>query len=556
MTHDKARQPSRPSLDVPAVARRFSYLATLRAAGGALLILICLSGFLSHYIAEESKYYHQRRGLADKVLEAHLDLSTLINQRFTEIAHAAFVEPEDKGYRATVPASRTLEDLDRIRELITDEVRHVGETENEVEEIVSFDRLDAIVGVVNSEIEAVWGLVAAGDRGAARIRLAGIFKQKFDEQLQQLIDDAITEERRDVARANTAAATLIQRFEIYSSTTTILVFVLSAIIFIALLRRLRFSLATLSEGADAIAGGRLDYRIPELGDEDFDALGQQFNRMAGDLKSDRQKLLTAQASLENTVAERTRQLELANKRLEELDRTRRRFLADVAHELRTPLTVIRGEGEIALRGKNKESSAYRMSLQRIVEQTGHTANLLDDLLFMVRADQGQVRLATRHVPLAKILEDAVRAFETVAAERKVSIQLQLDVPDAVVAGDRIRLRQTFIALIDNALHHSEPGGEVRVRLTKGPGHFVVLVEDNGIGIPEDELDLVFERFYRGDNAIRRAEGTGLGLPVAKAIVEAHGGRITLENKAGKGMAATITLPSVGEQKAGGYPPSI
>lgn len=548
MTGVEEKHAAKPRKETSRITDEFSYQATLRAAFGALLLLIFLSGSLFYYSFEGSRYYHQRSQLADDVLRAYLELSALINKSYGEIAHAALGERGDVGAVVTDPTSEIRDTIGRIRELIRNEVLHVGSAENERDELASLEHLEMAINNVFADLTQTRALAAGGNREAVRSHLAKIFAQRDNIGLQKLIDDAIAEERREATHADSSANALIRRIEIYSSIATALIFVFSAFVFVALLRRLRFSFSTLSEGADAIASGSLDHRIPQLGDRDFDLLGLHFNRMARDLKKDRSNLLKAQAELEDKVADRTAQLEAANSRLEEIDRTRRRFLADIGHELRTPLTVIRGEGEIALRGGDKEAAVYQRSLERIVEQTGHTSSLLDDLLFMVRSREGEVSLSTQPVPLHEALKDAVSAFETIATDRNISIELQSEEVAATVLGDRNRLRQTFVALIDNALRYSKPLGEICVRLGRHPRGYRVTVEDNGIGISEEDLELVFERFYRGENAIRQAEGTGLGLPVAKAIIDAHGGEISLESRPGNGMTATVILPSAEKPK--------
>lgn len=546
MTGVEEKDAATPRREMPRITDEFSYQATLRAAFGALLLLIFLSGSLFYYSFEESRYYHQRSQLADDVLKAYLELSALINRSYGEIAQAALGERGSAGDVATDPTGEIRGAIARIRELIGNEVLHVGSEEDERDELASLEHLEMAISSVFADLAQTQALDAEGNQDAVQSHLARIFAQRDNVGLQRLIDDAIAEERREATHADSSANALIRRIEIYSSIATALIFAFSAFIFVALLRRLRFSFSTLSDGADAIASGSLDHRIPQLGDRDFDLLGLHFNRMAKDLRKDRQNLLKAQAELEDKVADRTAQLEAANIRLEEIDRTRRRFLADIGHELRTPLTVIRGEGEIALRGGDKEAEVYQKSLQRVVEQTGHTTRLLDDLLFMVRSSEGEVSLSSQPIPLREALEDAVSAFETIAADRNISIKLQSDGLPATVLGDRNRLRQTFVALIDNALRYSKPLGEIRVRLGRHPSGYEVTVKDNGIGISEEDLELVFERFYRGENAIRQAEGTGLGLPVAKAIVDAHGGKISLESSPGNGMTATVILPNAEE----------
>ena len=228
---------------------------------------------------------------------------------------------------------------------------------------------------------------------------------------------------------------------------------------------------------------------------------------------------------------------------------RRKLLADISHEFRTPLTVIRGESEIALRGTNKTKTDYRETFHRIVDQADHTTRLVDDLLFMARADAGEPRLKLHSVAIASMVDSVCKEFDAKSKQMGVSIKQSRDGPKAVVLGDAGRLRQVFAILIDNALRYSDSGGRVEVHVSEKNSKIFISFRDHGIGITEEEAELAFERFYRGKKAEEHARGTGLGLPVAKAIVEAHQGNISLQGRPGEGATATVTLPSEGRLRA-------
>ena len=228
---------------------------------------------------------------------------------------------------------------------------------------------------------------------------------------------------------------------------------------------------------------------------------------------------------------------------------RRKLLADISHEFRTPLTVIRGEAEIAMRGKAKTPAAYKESLERIMDQADQTTLLVDDLLFIARADAGEPRLKVRPLSVGSLLDAVCAGFTARAEQQEISIVPELANEPAVVMGDDGRLRQVFSILIDNALRYSNAGGKVEVRLKRQGQDIVVTVRDSGIGLTAEEARQAFQRFYRGGQAQGHARGTGLGLPVAKAIVEAHKGRIALEGKPGEGALATVVLPAEDKLKA-------
>ena len=239
----------------------------------------------------------------------------------------------------------------------------------------------------------------------------------------------------------------------------------------------------------------------------------------------------------------------SNEILELVDENRRKLLADISHEFRTPLTVIRGESEIALRGKAKTKAEYQETLARIMEQADQTTRLVDDLLFIARADAGEPRLKIRPVSVSGLLSATCTDFSARAEQNQIRIEQGLEDENSVVMGDAGRLRQVFSILIDNALRYSKQGSTVEVKLERDEKQIVVTVRDTGIGLTKEEARQAFQRFFRGGKAQGHARGTGLGLPVAKAIVEAHKGSITLEGKPGEGALATVVLPAEEKLKA-------
>jgi two-component system sensor histidine kinase ResE len=173
------------------------------------------------------------------------------------------------------------------------------------------------------------------------------------------------------------------------------------------------------------------------------------------------------------------------------------------------------------------------------------------LLFIARADAGEPRLKIRPVLVSSLVSATCTDMSAKAEQYKISIEqeLELEHETSVVMGDAGRLRQVFSILIDNALRYSKQGGTVAVSLRRDNNEIIVTIRDTGIGLTKEEARQAFERFFRGGKAQGHARGTGLGLPVAKAIVEAHKGFITLEGKPDEGALATVVLPAEDKLKA-------
>ncbi len=226
-------------------------------------------------------------------------------------------------------------------------------------------------------------------------------------------------------------------------------------------------------------------------------------------------------------------------RLEQLFTSQRRFIADVSHELRTPLTVIKAN--VAL--MNRLGEADKESLVSIEDEVDRLTRMVGDLLLLAQAESGKIPLDMRPVELDTVLLEVFQQMRVLAADR---LQVKLvDIDQAVVIGDRDRLKQVFLNLGGNAIKYTPPGGMIQLGLTKVGTQVRVLVTDSGAGIPAQDIPYIFERFYRGEKSRTRSRdggGYGLGLSIAYWIVRNHGGRIEVDSKVGHGTTFCVWLP--------------
>jgi len=225
---------------------------------------------------------------------------------------------------------------------------------------------------------------------------------------------------------------------------------------------------------------------------------------------------------------------LAN--LDDAYRQQQRFVGDVSHELRTPLTTIRGNAELLASGETSPAE-QRETIDHMCREIERLSRLVDELLVLARADAVEA-FAPRRVQLDEVLMETFSDLQGIAGRR-----LRVNAIDAVaVNGERDRLKQLVLVLLDNALRYT-PGGSVDVAIADDGKDAVLRIADDGIGIAESELPHVFDRFYRGDAARRiDASGSGLGLPIARWIVDRHGGEIRLERRLPRGTLVTVRLP--------------
>jgi heavy metal sensor kinase len=228
-------------------------------------------------------------------------------------------------------------------------------------------------------------------------------------------------------------------------------------------------------------------------------------------------------------------------RLETAFARQRQFTADASHELRTPLAVIEAESTLALE-KERTPAEYRRSLELVAQETDYMSSIIGKLLFLARSEAGKEPLVCAPVSMKELLAELCADVQALAREKDLQFALEAGA-DVTVNGDRVKLRQLFLNLLQNAVRYTPERGKVTVRLWEKSGQAVVAVSDTGIGIAPEHLPHLFERFYRVDKARSRAEGgAGLGLAIARHIAEAHGGTIRVESELGKGSTFTVSLP--------------
>ncbi len=266
---------------------------------------------------------------------------------------------------------------------------------------------------------------------------------------------------------------------------------------------------------------------------------------------DRNGVISHFVSIKQDVTKRKRAVETiqeAHQKLKALDQLRSQFFADISHELRTPLTVIRGEAEVTLRGKEKPISEYRTTLERIVQLSNQMNKLVGDILFLARSESGTVQIDLKPTSLPAILDDVCRETNVLARSRSMTASIQTEPQVVTVLGDAERLKQLFMILTDNAIKYGRAGGTIVIRLEAKDGDAQVIIADDGLGIPEEDLQHVFKRAYRVWRGRPSAVGgAGLGLPIAKWIAEAHHGTISIASAVNQGTTVTVVLPLHGPQ---------
>lgn len=277
-------------------------------------------------------------------------------------------------------------------------------------------------------------------------------------------------------------------------------------------------IAVICRGAEAVAAGNLDARVPAMGNDEVAELARAFNTMAA-------------------------QLQAAQQQQQELAAVRRDLIAWAGHDLRTPLASVRAIVEALADGVVEDPETVQRYLRTAQRDILSLSALIDDLFELSQLDAGGLQLAQQPNSLADLVSDTIESFSTLAAQRQVTLTGEVAAGVDPVVLDGGKIGRVLANLVGNALRHTPPGGAVRVEVSRPGDEVLVRVSDTGEGVPVADLPHIFERFYRGDKSRSRATGgAGLGLAIAKGIVEAHGGRIWAESTMGAGASFAFVLP--------------
>jgi signal transduction histidine kinase len=270
-------------------------------------------------------------------------------------------------------------------------------------------------------------------------------------------------------------------------------------------RRLAAPVGDVMEAADRVASGDYSVRLQERGPPEMRRLARSFNAMT--------------------------------ERLQASEKQRRNLLADITHELRTPLSVIQGNLEAVLDGIYPPDRAH---VEPVLEETRVMSRLLEDLQTLSTAEAGALRLHAESLDPAAVIADAVAAFRSRAATSGIALDQRVPPGLPTVEADPVRIGEVLANLLQNAVRHTPAGGSVVISADRAEdGQVAFTVADTGAGIPSEDLPHVFDRFVKASDS----GGAGLGLAIAKSLVEAHGGTITAQSEQGRGTTMRFLLPA-------------
>jgi signal transduction histidine kinase len=346
---------------------------------------------------------------------------------------------------------------------------------------------------------------------AARVRIA----QGTDSQAARAVVAAQAEQRsrlQDQISSDTRDTAILVAAGLIGGLTGAL------LLFSGLIASMRRPLEELVDAAGRLAAGDLSTRVKVGGVSETATLGAAFNEMAG-------------------------QLEVEASQRDQLDRLKDEFVLTASHELRSPLTSVQGFAELLMLERDSLTPRQVETVEIILDNCRHLVRLLNDLLDLARSDAGRLSVRLRPTELTPLIEDVVRTMraQTEGAGQSLTQRLEPDLP--VIEAEADRVRQVLVNLITNAHEYSPEGAAITVTAHGYGAGVEVAVNDNGPGIPESQLEHIFERFTRGDAGLtQRVGGTGLGLAISKSLVELHGGSIEADSTVGEGSTFRFRLP--------------
>lgn len=296
---------------------------------------------------------------------------------------------------------------------------------------------------------------------------------------------------------------------------------ISVLLSLLLAKTMVTPIQSLTKAAERVAAGDFSQKLSSDAQDEIGVLTRTFNNMAGQLKKTLDDLKKSEAM-------------------------RREFVANVSHELRTPITSIRSYAETLQDSRGMSADTQNEFLGVIVNESDRMTKIVQDLLTLSRFDAGSIEFSFRRFSISKSITDVFNAMQLEAQKRhhRFTMNCKTDLPDII--GDPARIEQVLINMVSNAIKYTRDGGIITISAGKKDDSVWISVRDNGIGIPEEDVPKVFDRFYRVDKArSRESGGTGLGLSIASEIILRHNGKISLSSRLGKGTIITISLPVEG-----------
>ncbi|MFC3092846.1 sensor histidine kinase [Alteromonas sediminis] len=511
------------------------------ATTALILFIVLISTAASAHLIRENL---QQSSIAQRLLLEHQQISSISYRLFKQLTDEVIFG--DTANQAHVRNKQALikQSMENIRQLEIEQRLALGKqfTQGSVEDT---DELESLINNIIDEFQEVLKLNGSAPL-SKQDRLRSLLEVTIDNEFRESINTAVARQSSVVAAINARIAAVNSSIVWFAFGLGCIALPLLTYGCYWLFNQLYHPLVVLKNATNAVAAGDYEQPISENLDQEFQELSSAINQLAKRLRQHEFEAEKSRKMLKYEVEQRTSELTRANQQLTTIDVRRKQFLADISHELRTPLTIIRGEAQVTLRLKSPDIDDYKETLTSILEQSVNLTRLVDDLLLLARAEMNQLQLAIIPEPIIPMLEAETSKWQKLYTDRDIRLIDQTGHASISISIDKLRIQQVLSILIDNAVKYSAAGQPVLLTVNQENSWCTIAIHDKGCGISATEIENVFERFVRFS---KHNDGLGLGLPIAKAIVEAHDGYIHVDSTQGSGSTFSIRLPVFeGEQQ--------
>ena len=505
--------------------------------GLTIAFILSLTLVFSAISANITRENLKQSTIAQSLLIEHQQLSGTSYRLFKQYTDEIIFD--QNANQAEVRNKQTLikESLTIIRQLELDQREALGKevTQGSVEDT---DELEELLNMIIEEFNSILAIDSTSPLHEQE-ELRSLLEVTIDNEFREAINAALSRQSRVVtyinARINALNTTMLW-FAVGIGALSLLLIVYASY---WLFNQLYQPLMVIKNATTTIALGDYHKPITQKLDDEFQEIASSINKLALQLQEHEKMEEMSRNRLNFEVERQTSELTKVNLELTKIDARRRQFISDISHELRTPLTIIRGEAQVTLRHDSASNQDYKATLQSILVQAISLSRLVDDLLFLTRAEMNQINLEFVQTNIQKLVETEIEKWQRLHSNRSITLAIESVTDETSIMLDPHRMQQVISILLDNSIKYSASDEPIDVTLSDIENFIIITVKDSGSGISAAEIENIFERFVRFS---KLTEGLGLGLPIAKAIIEAHRGSITVESAQDEGSLFTITIP--------------
>lgn len=522
------------------------YLRKLIVSLCILVGIILLLSSIGFWAQQNSEFHTKRNRIANQMLSEFISLRADKQRLKVWLAEYLLTDDANTGFRDTLFArmQQQLHTLDQLA--IRDQLYSTSEQDLQLimQQVKVISLLQTNLHTLEQALKT--REIAAYQNDIERWRtLISLFDKFQDTDLSELLQQAIAEQKLRANSTETDALSAVQQVQ-----HTMLLISLTGLFFAIFIgwhlsRALSRPLQRLLDGTKQLQQGNFDHRIDEQGPAEFAELARQFNLMSGYIAAFARQEKQSQQATEQRVQARTAELQQALAQLHEAEHRQKQLLTDISHELRTPATSIQGEAEISLRGKDKDSTEYKEAFGRILAASQQLSRRIEDLLLLARGEERLLQVNLKQLTLSAFCE-----LTTMTIQQQLNKPFQLEpviLPELPANHwlllDSEKFASVLRIITDNAQHYAGNNTSFQLELTLNDNEVKLELSDQGIGLNPSDQTQLFQRHFRGANARHaRPDGLGIGLCIAKAIMEAHDGTIELRPNPPKGTIVCLCLP--------------